>query len=389
MERKRIAILGSTGSIGTSALDVVAALPGDFRVSALSAQGNVDLLAAQAARFRPELVCIGDEKHYARLRRRVPGRTRVVCGSQGLEQVCAGRDVDHVLVAISAAAALDPLLTSIRHRKEVSLANKESLVMAGDLVMQECRRQGVVLRPIDSEQSAIWQCLLGRGRTAARRIYLTASGGPFRGKTAGQLRRISVKQALHHPRWKMGRKVSVDSATLMNKGLEVIEAMHLFGMPSSAIEVLVHPQSIVHSMVEFEDATVIAQLSVADMRVPIQYALSYPRTLKACCPAVDFPRIASLTFEKPDLKNFPALRLAFEAARAGGTLPAVLAAADEVCVQAFLDGRIGFLAIVSIVENVMRRHRIVQRPSLSAVYAADAWAREQAGIFTDRKKYAR
>lgn len=386
---KRIAILGSTGSIGTSALEVIAAHPRHFRVSALSCQHNARLLASQARRFKPGLVCIGDEQEYAALRRGLPQGTTVVCGSAGLERICADTAVDHVLVAVSGAAALTPLLESIRRRKEVSLANKESLVMAGELVMDACRKHRVTLRPIDSEQSAIWQCLHGRDRSVLKKIYLTASGGPFRGKTARQLAGISVDQALAHPRWKMGRKVSVDSATLMNKGLEVIEAMHLFGLTAQQIEVLVHPQSIVHSMVAFRDATVMAQLSVADMRVPIQYALSWPQSLPGCCPAVDFPRLGSLTFERPDLKSFPCLRLAFDAARAGGTLAAVLNAADEVCVQAFLDKRIGFLAIARIVEKVMADHRNRLHPDLAEICRADAWAREQAGSYITRTTYAR
>jgi 1-deoxy-D-xylulose-5-phosphate reductoisomerase len=282
------------------------------------------------------------------------------------------------LIAISGAAALSVLLKAIEHGKEVSLANKEALVMAGPAIMASARRRGVIIRPIDSEQSAIWQCLNGAQDTQVKAVYLTASGGPFRGWTKKQLSHITLAQALKHPRWKMGRKITVDSATLMNKGLEILEAIALFNLRPEQVRVVVHPQSVIHSMVEFVDGAIMAQLSVPDMRIPIQYALSYPERLRGVCPPVDFVGLRALSFEAPDSERFPSLLLAYEAARRGGTLPCVLNAANERAVEAFLHEEIGFSAIAELVARVMRKHRTVDQPSLNDILEADSWARAAA-----------
>ncbi|MCU0651094.1 MAG: 1-deoxy-D-xylulose-5-phosphate reductoisomerase [Candidatus Omnitrophica bacterium] len=362
---KRVAILGSTGSIGTNALEVIRAHGKDFCVFALSAYSNSGLLEKQAQIFKPVLTSIGDD----------PER---------LKNICQDPRTDHVLIAISGKAALQPLLWAIDKKKEVSLANKESLVMAGPLVMARAAAKGVRIIPIDSEQSAIWQCLQGQDKTKIRRIYLTASGGPFRGMKKHRLKKISVKDALRHPRWKMGPKITIDSATLMNKGLEVIEAMHLFGVTADQIEVLVHPESVIHSMVEFTDGSVMAQLSVTDMRIPIQYALSYPKRLACGLAQVDFVKMGALHFEKPDMDAFKCLPLAFRAAHAAGTMPAVLNASNDVAVEKFAGGVIPFTDIPHIIEKVMDKHRPIKDPDLDEILSADAWARAQAGSIIER-----
>lgn len=376
--RTRVAILGSTGSIGCNALEVIRRFPGRFRVAGLAAQRNRSRMLGQVRAWRPQLACLIDPAAASWLAERKAGRTRVLGGADGLRRICRDPRVDHVLVAISGAAALSPLLEAISCGKQVSLANKEALVMAGDLVMAEAARHRVQLRPIDSEQSAIWQCLERAQGNPVRAIYLTASGGPFRGYSRARLGRIGVRQALRHPRWRMGPKISVDSATLMNKGLEVLEAMHLFGVGPERIKVVVHPEAIVHSMVEFCDGAVLAQLSVPDMRLPIQYALSYPRRLDGGLRRMDFPGTGALRFEEPDRKNFACLELAYQAARRGGTLPCVLNAANEAAVEGFLAGKLGFLEIAGTVSRVMRRHRVVRAPGMEEIIEADRWARSQA-----------
>lgn len=362
---KRIAILGSTGSIGKSALAVIRNHPEVFRVAALSAYSNVRLLAQQVRSFKPALTCAGANK-------------------DGLRGICVDPRVDHVAVAISGSAALDPLLWAIESGKEISLANKEALVMAGPIVMARAASRGVRIIPIDSEQSAIWQCIEGQGRARIRKVYLTASGGPFRGMSLKKLKRISVADALRHPRWKMGKKITLDSATLMNKGLEVIEAMHLFGVTLDQIEVLVHPESVIHSMVEFIDGSIMAQLSVTDMRIPIQYALSYPDRIVSELPSVDFVKMKFLHFEKPDIAAFGCLALALRAARAGGTMPAVLNAANDVAVEGFSENRIPFTGIPGVIEQVMDKHRIKPRPDLDDIKISDAWARMAAAKLLER-----
>ena len=374
---KRIAVLGSTGSIGRQTLEVVRAHSDRFSVVALGAGRNVRLLGAQAAEFKPKLVSFqgaGSDGQEAALLFSVPRPE-----SLSLEEIACHPEVDLVLVATSGNAGLAATLAAIRAKKQVALANKEVLVMAGGIVVAEARQHGVDILPVDSEHSAIWQCLSGESRRDVTRLILTASGGPFFDYTVEQMASITPEQALRHPTWQMGEKVTIDSATLMNKGMEVIEAHWLFGLPTESIEVLIHPGSIVHSMVEFSDGSVKAQLSVPDMRLPIQYALSYPQRLpNAQLPRVDWGSPPSLVFKPPDFARFPCLGLAIRAVERGGTYPAVLCGADEVAVGLFLSHRIGFLDIARLVEETLERHQGAKDPSLEEILAADAWAREYA-----------
>ena len=371
---KRLAVLGSTGSIGQQTLDVVRALPERFRVVGLAAGNNINLLTKQVAEFKPEFVSFSaDGLNKAGLRHLADSG----CELLTLEAMACHPQVDITVIATAGSAGLSPTLAAVKAGKRIALANKESLVMAGEIVTTEAKRSGAEILPVDSEHSAIWQCLNGEKQEAAR-IILTASGGPFRNYTKAQLREVTVGQALKHPSWQMGRKVTIDSATLMNKGLEVIEARWLFNMPVDRIKVLVHPQSIIHSMVEFVDGSIKAQLSYPDMRLPIQYALSYPDRLdNPQLPRLDWSRISSLDFEEPDFDVFPCLILAIEAGRKGGTYPAVLCAVDEVAVDLFLSRRIGFADIGRLVEEVLERHQAITRPALEEILAADAWARQK------------
>jgi len=371
---KRLAVLGSTGSIGRQTLDVVRSLPECFRIVGLAAGKNLDLLVEQVSEFKPEFVnysLAGRDEKDTRNRLGAMG-----CTYQSLEEMARNPDVDTVVIATSGVSGLGATLAAVKAGKNIALANKESLVTAGEIITGEARRSGARILPVDSEHSAIWQCLNGE-KQAARRIILTASGGPFRDSSKTQMARITVEQALDHPSWKMGKKVTIDSATLMNKGLEVIEAHWLFDINVEDVVVLIHPQSIVHSMVEFVDGSVKAQLSYPDMRLPIQYALSYPdRLANPDLPRLDWSNFSQLTFQQPDMARFPCLRLAIEAGRKGGTYPAVLCAADEVAVDLFLSRRIGFVDIARLVEQVLERHRQVSRPSVEELMAADTWARE-------------
>jgi len=373
---RRLAILGSTGSIGRQTLDVISALPEYFRVVALAAGKNVDLLAEQVSEFKPEFVSYavsGEDDKEARNRFSAAG-----CRFMSLEEMACHPDADIVVMATSGTAGLGATLAAVKAGKNVALSNKESLVTAGEIITAEAKKSGARILPVDSEHSAIWQCLNGEEQSA-RRIVLTASGGPFRDFSQEQMAGITVEQALKHPSWQMGKKVTIDSATLMNKGLEVIEARWLFNMPVDDITVLVHPQSIVHSMVEFADGSVKAQLSCPDMRLPIQYALSYPdRLANPSLPAIDWSNFTDLTFEQPDMDRFHSLRLAIEAGREGGTCPAVLCAADEVAVDLFLSQRIKFIEIPHLVKRVLERHHKVSHPAMEEIMAADAWARETA-----------
>lgn len=375
---KRVAILGSTGSIGTSALKVARDIPERMRVTALAAGRNRELLAKQAAEFRPRLIGIATAEDAEWLRTRVPADTRVVHGTQGLIDVATTDQADLVLVSIVGTGGLHPALAAIDSGKDIAVASKEILVMAGEIVMRDARRRGVRVLPVDSEHNAIFQCIEGRPAREVKRIILTASGGPFRGLRAADLAHVTPEQALKHPTWDMGKKVTIDSSTLFNKGLEMIEARWLFDMPMDKVHVVVHPQSIVHSMVEFVDGSVLAQLSHSDMCFPIQYAVTYPDRLPNSLRPLDFAKVGTLTFEAPDEDRFPALRLAREAGATSGTLPAVLNAANEVAVQRFLDGGIRFPAIWETVETVMRRHRLVEASDLAAILEADREARRHA-----------
>ncbi len=375
---KRVAILGSTGSIGVNALDCLTALRGEFTVTALSAGSNFELLARQAAKFRPKAVSIGSSDLAGRLKRLVPRGTRVLCGQDGLDEIVSAGYVDIVVFAVSGSSCVGTLLKAIDHEKRIALANKESLVTAGSLVMRKARSKKARIIPIDSEHSAIFQCLDGR-KDFLKKIYLTGSGGPLLDVPAGRFGTLSRKFVLSHPRWKMGRKISVDSATMMNKGLEIIEARWLFDVRGKDIDVLIHPEAIVHSMVEFMDGAVLAQMGTPDMRVPIQYALTYPSRMASRAESVRFDRIGSLTFRKPDLAKFPCLGLACRALADGGTAPAVLNAADEEAVGLFLEGRIGFLSIPRVIEKALARHKNSKgaEPTLAEISNADHWARNE------------
>jgi 1-deoxy-D-xylulose-5-phosphate reductoisomerase len=369
---KRLAVLGSTGSIGRQTLEVVSAFPDRFEVVALACGENVPLLKEQVAEFKPKLVC-----------------TEIAAGAEEilgatclpLEEIASHPDVDLVVIATTGKAGLGATLAAIRAGKKVALANKEVLVMAGGIVVAEAQKYDVEIVPIDSEHSAIWQCLNGEERRAVSKLILTASGGPFRQSTLAQLAAVTPKDALNHPTWRMGIKVTIDSATLMNKGMEVIEAHWLFDIPYSQIEVVVHPQSIIHSIVEFVDGSAKAQLSLPDMRLPIQYALTHPERWESPFrEGIDFGSIVSFDFEPVDLDKFPCLKLAMEAGERGGTCPAVLSAADEVAVELFLAKKIGFPDIAAVVARTLDCHDVISYPSIEDIFAADTWARETARL---------
>lgn len=378
---KRLSILGSTGSIGVSTLDVVASHPEEFVVTALAAGRNIALLKNQIDRFRPRVAAVIDEEHASGLRRLLgpATATAVLYGQEGYREVAAAAGADMVVSAMVGAAGLIPTLEAIEAGSAIALANKEALVMAGRIVVRKAAEKGVNIIPVDSEHSAIFQCLQGHSREDVRRIILTASGGPFLHASADELAAVTPAEALRHPNWAMGRKITIDSATMINKGLEVIEAGWLFGLPATAIDVLIHPRSVVHSLVEYRDGSVIAQLGVPDMRVPIAYALSFPHRLHRTDHALDLTMAGPLEFLKPDLERFPGLRLAYEAAGKGGTMPAVLNGANEIAVEAFLREKIGFSDIVFVVEQVLSRHSVQEEPSIDEILAADRWAREEAG----------
>jgi 1-deoxy-D-xylulose-5-phosphate reductoisomerase len=372
---KRVAILGSTGSIGTSALAVVDAHPRRVSVVGLAAGSNAEALAAQIAHYRPAVAALSEGGADALRRAGVDERHTTLCdGPHGLVEVATHPDADIVLCASSGTAALEAVLAAIEAGKTIALANKEVLVMAGSLVTEAARRHGVAVLPVDSEHNAIHQCLHGRDAGEVTRLILTASGGPFRTWSRAALDAARPEDALKHPTWQMGRKITIDSATLMNKGLEVIEAHWLFGVTAAQIDVVVHPQSIVHSLVELTDGSTIAQLGVTDMRLPIQYAFSYPDRWGAALPRLDLTTAAALEFLPPDPGRFPCLRLAYEALEAGGSMPVVLNAANEIAVEAFLDGRIGFTAIPTVIERTMTAHAPASVGTLAEVRDVDAWA---------------
>ena len=367
---KQLAVLGSTGSIGRQTLEVVRALPHKFHIIGLAGGKNIDLLAEQIREFKPRFVYYQDREAGSQL-------VNAECEFLSLEDIARQPQVDTVVMATSGSSGLRPTLAAVQAGKNVALANKESLVMAGEIIINEAKLNAAQILPIDSEHSAIWQCLRGETQPAAQ-LILTASGGPFWHYSPAQLDEVTVEQALKHPSWQMGRKVTIDSATLMNKGLEVIEAHWLFNMSFDSIKVLIHPQSIIHSMVEFIDGSIKAQLSYPDMRLPIQYALTYPERLpNPQFPKLDWGIINNLSFEQPDFDTFPCLKLAIEAGRKGGTYPAVVCAADEVAVELFLWQRIKFIDIANLVGQALEQHQAIAHPSLEEIMAADAWAREK------------
>jgi 1-deoxy-D-xylulose-5-phosphate reductoisomerase len=379
MAIKKISILGSTGSIGTSTLAVAERFPERFAVVALAAGNNSDLLGSQIRKFKPAIAAIAGEKAAEELRKQCKDLpVRILSGIEGMIQAAAAEDADITVSAIVGTAGLVPTMAAIRAGKDIALANKEVLVTAGELVMAECRSRNVRLFPVDSEHSAIFQCLHSGERGDVRRLILTASGGPFRNHTKKDLAKVTLAQALKHPNWNMGRKITIDSATLMNKGLEVIEAHWLFGMGPEQINVLVHPQSIVHSLVEYQDGSVVAQLGMPDMKGPIAYALSYPDRLPDVSPGLDLASIATLTFQEPDRDLFPCLGFAYDALKAGGSMPAVLSAANEVAVRYFLEEKIGFADIPRVLRAVMDAHTPVTLKNVDEALKADLWARHEA-----------
>lgn len=374
---KKIVILGSTGSIGVNALYVVKRLGSAWRVLGLSTQNNIERLAEQSAEFKPALVSVPDAPAAEKLAKLLGrgGSPKILRGLESLEELASHPQADLVLSSVVGSAGLLPLLAAIKEGKTIALANKEALIVAGDLIMKRVKRSKAKLLPVDSEHSAIFQCIQADPREHIRRIIITASGGPFYHRRS-PLNGVTPEEALAHPTWKMGKKITVDSATLMNKGLEVIEAHHLFGIPYDQIDIVIHPQSIVHSLVEFKDGAVLAQLSHPDMRLPIQYALTYPARRECPIKPLDLAQVSRLEFYPPDFERFPCLALALEAGRRGGTLPTAVSAANEVAVQAFLAHQISFTDIPQILENIMNRHpRQVPDPDLEEILAIDHWAR--------------
>jgi 1-deoxy-D-xylulose-5-phosphate reductoisomerase len=377
---KNLSILGSTGSIGRNTLRIIQMFPDRFVVKALAAKNNISMLVKQIERFCPEIAAVYDEDTAVELKGRLPADTdvEILFGENGYKAAAAHESVDLVVVAVVGAAGLMPTLSAIAAGKNIALANKETLVMAGDIVMEQAELNNVTILPIDSEHSAIFQCIQGNRKADIDKIFLTASGGPFLNLPKEEFNRITPKDALNHPNWNMGKKISVDSATLMNKGLEAIEAKWLFDVSREMIEVVIHPQSVIHSMVSFRDGTVMAQLGIPDMKGAIAYAMTYPERLALKQPIPDFVSIGELSFDKPDIKKFPCLALAYIACEGGKTLPTVLNAANEVAVAAFLENSISFVKIPEIIEETMEIHTVITDPTLDDILEVDQWARKQA-----------
>lgn len=382
---KRIAILGSTGSIGVAALEVVAAHRDRFEVKALACRSNVGLLAEQAKRFQVPHVALFEETALPALRGRLNSGARLYGGRAALQDLVSLPEVDLVVVAIGGSQALRPTLEAIHRKKEIAIANKESLVMAGTLLLEAVKRSGSTMIPVDSEHNAIFQCLQGGNPRRVRKIYLTGSGGPLRTRPKESFASLTQEEVLAHPKWKMGKKITVDSATLMNKALEVIEAHLLFGVDPSAIEVLIHPEAIVHSMVEWVDGSIIALLATPDMKLPIQYALSYPERMEATVPRLDFRSVRTLHFEPPDLEKFPCLQFGYQAARQGGSVPCVLNAANEEAVGTYLEGRLPLTRIPEVIEEVLSRHRFRKGVTLEELLEEDRVARDEARRYINDK----
>jgi 1-deoxy-D-xylulose-5-phosphate reductoisomerase len=371
---EKIAVLGSTGSIGTSGLDVISKFPRRFKVACLSVNSNIELLSRQVEKFRPGAVCIADRKK-AREFKEGCGKIKVYEGNDGLCSMLEDVKIDTALVGIVGSSALLPVIAALDRVKKIALANKEALVMAGNLIMHKAAKNKVTVVPVDSEHSAIFQCI-GRGnRKDLRRIFLTGSGGPLLKVKKSEFKDITVKMAISHPRWKMGKKISVDSATMMNKGLEVIEARWLFDIDISNIDILIHPEAVVHSMIELRDGTILAQMGACDMRIPIQYGLTYPDRFDSGIKSPEFSKIKSLNFYRPDFKKFPCMNLAYEAGKMAGTCPSVLNASNEVAVREFIEGGIKFIDIPRAIEKVLGLHRPVKNPGLEDILEADKWAR--------------
>lgn len=378
-KKKHIAILGSTGSIGTQTLEVIAGQPDHFEVELLTAGNNATLLIEQARRFLPNTVVIGNKDLHREVQSALSDLpVKVFTGSEAISQSVSSDTIDMVVTALVGSAGLVPTLEAIKAGKTIGLANKETLVVAGELVTELANKQGVNIFPIDSEHSAIFQCLMGEWHNPIEKIYLTASGGPFRGKKLEELRSITPEQALKHPNWTMGAKITIDSATLMNKGLEMIEARWLFGLKPSQIDVIVHPQSIIHSIVQFEDGSMKAQMGLPDMKLPIQFAMGYPQRLRSDFPRFDFIKYPQLTFEPPDSDTFRCLELARQAMEKGGNMPCIMNAANEIAVQLFLEKKISFTGIPKLIENVMQSATFARKPSVSDYLMSDAEARRLA-----------
>ncbi len=378
MRIKNIVILGSTGSIGINTLKVIERFPRQFKVVGLTAYNNLKLIQEQAERFSPRYVAVKASGIGYLKRHLISRKTTILDVASEIHRVVSDPEVDIVVIGMGGARALGPFLQAVRLGKTVAPANKEALVMAGDIIMTQARKHHAKIIPIDSEQSAIFQCLEGRNSNDLKKIYLTASGGPLQSVPQSRFHDLTVKEILKHPRWKMGRKITVDSATLMNKGLEAIEAQRLFGVEPDRIEVVIHQEAVIHSMVEFPDGAILAQMGITDMRLPIQYALTYPRRHPSGLAKMNFFRLGKLTFRRPDRKKFPALDLCFEVAQKGGSLPCVLNAADEEAVEAFLNGRLTFSKIYKVIEKIVLKHKMIVNPRLKDILASDGWARGEA-----------
>jgi 1-deoxy-D-xylulose-5-phosphate reductoisomerase len=383
---KKVTILGSTGSIGLSALDVIEKNPERFRVVALAAGKNINLLKKQIEKFKPKMVAVSTKESALKLREALTAKTKVkiLYDEEGLKEIASFPSADIVISAISGSAGLIPTLAAIEAGKDIALANKETMVMAGEIVIKRAIKKGVKIIPVDSEHSAIFQCLEGNKRQNLRRIILTASGGPFLNFTRNELKKVILSQTLRHPNWKMGKKITIDSASMMNKGLEVIEAKWLFNLDISNIDVLIHPQSIVHSMIEFIDGAFLAQMGIPDMKLPIAYALTYPERIINDLPSLDLVKIGKLEFLKAEINKFPCLGLAYAAGLCGGTVPAVLNAADEVAVSAFMENKIRFIDLPKIIEKILVLHNSINNPSLDDILQADLWARRETKKIIER-----
>ncbi len=380
-QQKNIAILGSTGSIGKSSLEVIEQFPEQFKVTYLTTNTNIDELCKQVQKFKPKGIVVSNKESFTKCKNIFDKKLEILEGEHGLAEIVQREDVDIVISSLVGFAGLVPTIQAIKAKKKIALANKETLVVAGELMMNLAQQHNVSLLPVDSEHSAIFQCLVGEKNNDIHKIILTASGGPFRTKTHEELQHVTVEQALKHPNWNMGKKITIDSATLMNKGLEVIEAHWLFNLPSKKIEVLIHPQSIIHSMVEFVDGSIKAQLGVPDMKIPIQYALTYPERMQTNFPRISFTELQTMTFFEPDTKKFPCLRLAFESLTAGKTTTTVLNAANEIAVERFLQKEITFTQIPQLIYSVLEKHQPLS-PTLENIIETDMWARTIAKEFS-------